>query len=140
MTTPVAICDLVHRYCDAVVRKDREQWAATWSPDATWDLGRGRLMHGREAIVDYWVGAVDAFDCVVQLAHNGEAVVDGVRGTGRWYISEHMQRRDGSNGLLLAFYDDEYAHVDGQWLFANRSITVLYRGPADLGAPFTPVG
>jgi hypothetical protein len=139
MSTPVEISDLVHRYCDAVVRKDRDQWAATWAPDAHWDLGRGRVMNGRDAIVDYWVGAVDAFDSVVQLAHNGQAVIDGERGSGRWYISEHMQRRDGTKGLLLAYYDDAYALVDGHWLFDSRSITILYRGPADLSAAFSVV-
>ena len=136
MSTPAAISDLVHRYCDAVVHKNREQWAATWTENAHWDLGMGRVMDGRQAIVDYWVGAVEAFDVVVQLAHNGQATVDGDRGTGRWYISEHMQRRDGSTGLLLAFYDDDYARVDGNWLFDRRAITILYRGPGDLGAPF----
>ncbi len=96
-------------------------------------------MNGRQAIVEYWVGRMDDFDVVVQLAHNGQATVDGERGSGRWYISEHMQRRDGTTGLLLAYYDDAYSLVDGQWLFDSRSITVLYRGPADLGAPFSPV-
>ena len=96
-------------------------------------------MDGRDAIVDYWVQAVDAFDSVVQLAHNGQATIDGDRGSGRWYISEHMQRRDGTKGLLLAYYDDIYALVDGQWLFGNRSISILYRGAADLSAPFPVV-
>lgn len=141
MSTPVEISDLVHRYCDAVVRKDREQWAATWAPNAQWDLGRGRVMNGRAAIVDYWVEAVDAFDTVVLLAHNGQAIIDDDTGTGsgRWYISEHMQRRDGTTGLLLAYYDDAYALVDDQWLFDSRSITILYRGPADLSVPFAQV-
>ena len=137
MTTPVEISDLVHRYCDAVVRKDRDQWAATWAPDARWDLGRGRIMNGAEAIVEYWVGAMEGFDTVVQLAHNGQATVDGDRATGRWYISEHMQRRDGTRGLLLAYYDDTYSVTAGEWRFASRAITILYRGPADLSAPFT---
>lgn len=65
MSTPVEISDLVHRYCDAVVRKDRDQWAATWAPDAHWDLGKGRVMGGKEAIVD-------GFDSIVQIAHNGQ--------------------------------------------------------------------
>lgn len=136
MTTPAEISDLVHRYCDAVVRKDRDQWAATWAPDAHWDLGRGRVMDGKEAIVEYWIGAMDAFDTVVQLAHNGQATIDGDRGVGRWYISEQMQRSDGTTGLLLAYYDDTYSVVEGDWRFASRAITILYRGPADLSAPF----
>ena len=139
MTTPVEISDLVHRYSDAVVHKNRDQWAATWAPDAYWDLGRGRVMDGKDAVVEYWVGAMDSFDTVVQLAHNGQATIDGDRGGGRWYISEHMQRSDGTTGLLLAYYDDTYSVVEGEWRFASRAITVLYRGPADLSTPFASV-
>ncbi|MEP7115125.1 MAG: nuclear transport factor 2 family protein [Ilumatobacteraceae bacterium] len=139
MSTPVEVSDLVHRYCDAVVRKDRDQWAATWAPDAHWDLGRGRVMDGVDAIVEYWVQAMDAFATVVQLAHNGQVTVDGERATGRWYISEHIQRADGTKGLLLAYYDDTYTVVEGHWRFASRAITILYRGPADLSAEFANV-
>ncbi|MEY2400767.1 MAG: hypothetical protein QOJ08_878 [Ilumatobacteraceae bacterium] len=138
MSTPPEISDLVHRYCDAVVHKDREQWASTWAPDAHWDLGSGRVMDGLDTIVEYWIRAVDGFDAIVQLAHNGQATIEGDLGTGRWYISEHTQRRDGTTGLLLAFYDDTYAVVDGQWRFASRAITILYRGPGDLSAGFSP--
>jgi hypothetical protein len=142
MSTPPEISDLVHRYCDAVVHKNRRQWVSTWAPDGHWDLGSGRVIDGADAIGDYWVKAVVAFDSVVQLAHNGQASVDGDKGTGRWYISEHNQRRDGTTGLLLAFYDDAYALIDGEWRFASRVITILYRGPGDLSAafPVTPPG
>ena len=50
-----------------------------------------------------------------------------------------MQRSDGTTGLLLAHYDDMYSIVEGRWRFASRAITILYRGPADLSAPFSPV-
>ena len=98
-------------------------------------------MNGTQAIVDFWVGAVDGFDAIVQLAHNGQATIDvGTgTGTGRWYISEHNQRRDGTTGLLLAYYDDAYTVVEGRWLFASRAITILYRGPADLSASFAEI-
>jgi hypothetical protein len=96
---------------------------------------------GREAIVQYWMTAMERFDIVVQVSHNGQATIDEDAGTGsgRWYISEHMQRVDGSTGLFLAFYDDTYSRVDGAWLFGSRAITVLYRGSGDLRGTFLPV-
>ena len=139
MATPTEISDLVHRYCDGVVRKDREQWSGTWAPDAHWDLGQGRVMDGADAIVEYWMQAVDGFDTIVQLAHNGLVTVDGDRARGRWYISEHYQLRDGTRGLMLAYYDDTYSVVEGDWRFASRAITILYRGPADLSKEFAEV-
>jgi hypothetical protein len=51
--TPVATDDflaiqrLVHRYVDAVVHRDGVRWGDTWADDATWDLGRGRLVEGQ---------------------------------------------------------------------------------------------
>ena len=44
------IQDLVHRYADAVVHYDGEQWGATWAADAEWTLAPGRELKGRDAI------------------------------------------------------------------------------------------
>lgn len=132
------VLDLVHRYSDAVTRKDRRAWSACWAEDATWDLGKGRFSRGKRDIVDLWQTSVDQLVVVVQLVHNGSVVVDDTQGTGRWYISEHVQRANGVRGLLLAWYDDTYVRVDGDWLFASRSLAPLYHGPPDLTANFSP--
>ena len=44
--------------------------------------------------------------------------------------------RDGSTGILLAYYDDLYTRVDGEWLLASRELVIQYGGPQDLSAPF----
>jgi ketosteroid isomerase-like protein len=133
------IAELVHRYCDAVCRKDAEQWAATWATDATWDLGKGRELHGRRAIVAYWLEAMALRTIVVQVAHNGEVTIDGAAAQGRWYFSEHQQYTTGETGILLAWYDDTYRHEDNRWVIATRRLTPLYSGPADLSGSFRPV-
>lgn len=140
-TTNDAIRDLVHLYSDAVVRCDRAQWGATWAPDAVWDLGKGRRIVGREEIVALWTKAMDGFVAVVQNVVNGTARLDAGAGTGvgRWYIIEHWQRTDDSRGILLAYYDDTYSRVDGEWRFASRELVIQYGGPADLSAPFQNV-
>ena len=132
------ILDLVHRYSDAVCRKDRDQWAATWADDAVWDLGKGRLTQGKTNIVGFWQAAVNSLNVVVQLVHNGTVSIDGESATGRWYISEHMERSGGIVGMLLAWYDDTYVRVDGEWLFTSRILASLYHGPPDLSGGFTP--
>ena len=131
-----AIENLVHRYADAVVHRDETAWAATWAPDASWELGRGRRVEGREAIVQFWNTAMDGFTAVVQNALNGAVDLDGDTGTGRWYVLEHFQRADGNPGMLLAHYDDTYTCIDGEWFFASRELVVHYGGPPDLSAPF----
>ena len=132
------ITDLVHRYADAVVRRDENRWASTWAPDAVWELGKGRRVEGRDAIVDLWNSAMDGFRAVVQNVVNGTAELDDGtgRGTGRWYIIEHWHRADDSRGILLAHYDDAYVRTADGWLFASRELVVQYGGPPDLSAPF----
>ncbi len=133
-----AIEDLVHRYADAVVRRDVEQWASTWAPDAVWELGADRRVEGVEAIVALWSSAMDGFRAVVQNVVNGTATLDDEAGSGegRWYIHEHWQRADDRRGILLAYYDDTYALTAAGWRFASRELRIQYRGPADLSGTF----
>ncbi len=142
----LAIAGLVHRYSDAVCRRDESQWTACWALDATWDLGRG-VFSGRAAIVDTWVEAMGRYTMVIQNAMNGTATCEGDRGTGRWYIVEHVSAADTTPSMMLAYYDDEYVRVsgagaggEGDWAFASRRLTIMYRGPADLSGTFTPTG
>jgi SnoaL-like protein len=134
------ISELVHRYSDAVSRKDRAQWSATWADDAHWDLGKGRVATGKADIVSLWQQAIDQFVVVVQMVHNGSVSIndDGDTARGRWYISEHVRRNTGVLGIMLAWYDDTYVRVDGTWLFSSRSLGSLYHGPPDLTGDFTP--
>ena len=132
------IAELVHRYADAVVNNDGDQWGSTWAPDAHWDLGQNRRMDGRDEIVAFWHRAMGGFNAVIQNVLNGTYQLDeqAGTGTGRWYIQEAFQRAGGESGILLAHYDDEYRNVDGRWLFGSRDLVVHYGGPADLSAPF----
>ncbi len=129
--------DLVHRYSDAVTRYDAVQWTATWAPDATWDLGKGRAFAGLEEIVSFWHTAMAGLHIVVQMVHNGTVSVTGAdTATGRWYVSENLERSSGERGILLAWYDDSYVRIDNQWRFARRALTRLYGGAPDLSAGF----
>lgn len=131
-----AIAGLVHRYADAVVRRDADQWTACWAPDSRWHLSPSRSVEGREAIAALWVSAMATFTAVVQMVNNGEVHVEGDTASGRWYITERFRRMNGDAGMLLAHYDDVYIAIDGAWLFASRALVVHYQGPPDLSAPF----
>ena len=133
----VAIQALVHRYADAVVHRDSSQWGRCWADDARWNLGGGRAVEGRPAIVELWLSAMKDFSAVVQTVQNGAAwpAGDG-RARGRWYISERYCRADGTRGILLAHYDDEYARRNEGWLFASRALQIHYTGAPDLSGEF----
>ena len=139
----VAIQRLVHRYSDAVVNRNAEQWGSCWADDANWDLGGGRNVEGKVAIVGLWLAAMNTMAAVVQMVENGDAwfnvdTADPGRdhAVGRWYIQERYQRVGGEVGLLLAHYDDLYVRSASGWLFAQRFLQVHYQGPADLSGSF----
>ena len=136
----VSIQRLVHRYSEAVVLRDGDQWGSCWAEDASWDLGRGRLVSGRAAIVDLWTSAMAGMAAVVQMTHNGDVLVDPSgtdRALGRWFIDERYRRTNGDVGMLLAHYDDAYVRGDDQqWRFASRFLQVHYHGRPDLSDEF----
>lgn len=135
----VAIQRLIHRYADAVVNRNGVQWSSCWADDADWDLGGGRMVEGKEAIVALWYSAMKGMASVVQLVHNGEVFADPAdpdQASGRWYIDERYRRADGVVGTLLAHYDDQYVRVGGTWLFARRFLQAHYNGPPDLSDTF----
>lgn len=135
-----AIRTLVHRYADAVCRDDREAWLDTWAEDATWEIGRGPVA-GRAAIGAALGRAMELFDAVVQLAHNGSAEVDPADpdvATGRWYMSEACRTRTGRTLHYLGYYDDRYVRTGDGWRFASRRLSWLYQGPPDLSGTFGP--
>lgn len=134
----VSIMRLANAYADAVIDRDADAWSACWAIDGVWDLGGGRAIEGRDAVVGLWNGAMSAFTTVVQTVHTGEVWcgVDDTHATGRWSISERFLMADGKRGMLLAHYNDEYRREDGKWLYTKRELVPHYQGPADLSGTF----
>ena len=132
-----AIRSLLHRYADAVCRFDPDQWAATWAPEGVWDMGRTKV-EGREAIGETWKTIMSGIPAVYHVYYNGTADLDDDAGTGsgRWYVGEFLHMADGSTVAMYGYYDDEYLLIDGEWLFSTRTLTPLYRGPADMSGDF----
>ena len=135
-----AIRDLVHRYADAVCRRDQDAWAATWAEDGVWQLPGAPRMEGRDAIVGLWAGAMAGFPFVVQIVHYGVLEMDGDSATGRWYLSENIQVAPDDGRYNIGVYQDRYVKKDGQWLFAERHYAILYNdeGKGDMTGTVIP--
>lgn len=138
-----AISDLVHRYANAVNDRDSEAWSSTFALEASWDLGPERAVKGRAEILSLWTKEMQRFRKVVQIVDSGTVDLDrsGRSGSGRWYFKEHFERNDGTSGFMVAHYDDEYLKVNGQWLFAVRSLVLHDRqtSGAEDGTGSTPI-
>jgi uncharacterized protein (TIGR02246 family) len=133
----LAIRQLAAEYIDAVNRYNGEDWIATWSDDATWFL-MGMEVSGKEDIFNLWKGAMSTFDFAIMMLNSGTVTVDGDSASGRWYVTEHINPKEGDTNLTLGVYDDKYIKKDGKWLFSERRYHVMYQGPADYSAPHNP--
>jgi uncharacterized protein (TIGR02246 family) len=137
-----AIRRLLHAYGDAVLDRDAAAWGALWSDDATWTLGPGRQLEGREAIVDHWRSSIAKYRRVVQVYLSSTATIDGDDAEGRAYLLELNVPVDGHRRVMVGYYDDTYRRddrADGRgWRFASRSLTKLYAGAPDLSGDFLP--
>lgn len=129
----IAIADVVARYADAVNAHDDLAWGATWAEECTWDLGPGRVLHGRDEVVRFWQAAMASFESVMQVAGHGHAREEGGGAVGSWTLIE-VNRRDGANRIVLGMYRDRYVRREGSWLFAERRFTAIYRGGLPDGA------
>ncbi|MCC6382996.1 MAG: nuclear transport factor 2 family protein [Dehalococcoidia bacterium] len=134
----VALHQLVDRYADAVNRRDADAWGACWAQDGTWDLGAGRQVTGRDAIVGLWKQLMGGLPFVVQIVHSGVVDSAGDTATARWYLTEYMHLPDGAKRMGVGVYRDDCVRVDGRWQFARRRYNLLYSGPADLSGTTFP--
>jgi hypothetical protein len=75
---------------------------------------------------------------VVMMLSSGTLQIDGEKATGRWYITEHLNPKDGDANMTLGVYDDEYALEDGRWVFTRRRYNVMYQGPQNLSGNYMP--
>lgn len=128
-----SIRTLVSRYAQAVIARDKDAWASTWSKDGKWEL-LGQAPEGRDAVVAHWELLMGGIQFVYQLAGEGSIEIDesGQRGTGRFPTVEFAKLGDGPGNLMLGTYHDVYVIEDGEWRFLSRRMDIQYMGPSDL--------
>ena len=86
----------------------RPAWGELWTGDATWELGPGRVVEGRDAIVDHWRAAMADYRHVVQLYLSSTATFDGDEAAGRAYLVELNVPIEGDRRVLVGWYEDAY--------------------------------
>jgi ketosteroid isomerase-like protein len=114
-------------YTDAVMMKDYDRLASLFTDDAAVRMPHiGEEAIGREAIrsaVERLQGLCDVF---VQTSHAGAVQLEKDGATGRAYVSELVQLRDGVSQLNYAVYHDRYARTPEGWKFSERVYEVRY--------------
>jgi hypothetical protein len=135
MVTPrddLAIRNLVDAYSDRVGRRDDEVWRSTWMPDCVWSI-RDTEVRGIDAAYALYSQAMSTYPRLLQTVLSGwvGARADGPIG-GIWHLLEIQRTEQGEERMVVGRYEDTYAKLDGQWRFAERRFSILYR--ARIGA------
>lgn len=134
----LALNKLMARYVDAANRRDGAAWSSTWAEDGRWLL-MGMEITGRENILGLWQQVLEGFEFAILMPASGHFDIDGDTATGHWYLQEFTRDLQGEALAALSRYNDSYVKVNGQWLFASREYSFLYRGPADLSGEYIPL-
>lgn len=129
-----AIEELVSAYCEACDEHDIPRLAGLFAEDAVYGSPSGVLVSkGRAEIAEMFVRAFRVRGPGFHWTHDlvmrfDEENPDRARGI----VASHAETFVNRVPSLAAMkYDDEYRRVDGQWLFARRSIRFLYYVPAE---------
>lgn len=121
----LAIRELVDSYNDAVMRFDRDAWAANWTDDAVWSLpGMGEIA-GKDKFVPMWQQMMAGFSFVGFFASAGPIVVNGNAAHATWYQQEFLHQKDGAKRRITGRYEDDYVKRGGRWFFQKRVYSVL---------------
>ncbi|MEX6725351.1 nuclear transport factor 2 family protein [Parapedomonas caeni] len=122
----IAIYELNWAYGDAVCRRDKADFAATWADDGIWHLPWGEPVQGRQVIADYWAEQIANYPFHNFASYTGALAIDGDRATGRMWTTETVQNIKGATGVVIGRYDDEYVKRDGRWYYASKRFTPLH--------------
>ena len=137
----LTIQQLYARYSDAIMRNDDETFGSCWGDDAYWLL-LGNEYRGKKAIVEAYRNSVQGTDFIMHLAISPLISINGDRARVRSQIQEILHFAGSGGMMILGIYNDELHKRDGQWLFADRRISVRYSGPFHMDdntfMPFPP--
>lgn len=124
----LALQELANRYTDAILRVDRENLQSCWSESGVWHI-MGQRFEGRNAIADFYQALTEGAVHVRHVAHSPILRLNNDSAEGRWQVTETVCGKDGAGSVILGVYDDTYTKRNGEWLFAERKLDIVYHGP-----------
>jgi hypothetical protein len=114
---------------DAVLRRDSNEVASTWTDDGEWQRADGTTVIGRRAIEEAVAADLEGCSWLVQTTRQAVITMEGPHSaTGRVVIDEQFATLDGVVGSRLATSHDHYVRrAGGPWRFASRRVEIIHR-------------
>ena len=123
----LALRDLLAEFTDAVNRMAPGDVGTLFTRDGEWIVSGWGSYRGPDDIVTFLSGLLERWEVFLHVVHTGRVWLDGSRATGRWYISEFGQLKDGTEVKFAGVYHDDYVRSDGGWRFARRRYDSMFR-------------
>jgi ketosteroid isomerase-like protein len=120
-----AIRDLPLRYCHSVWQKDLDGYVNLFTDDGAMSSNDPTLprAQGREGLRKMIGQGLDTSKPRPFIHNHVIELLGPDRAKGTCYVEVRLLR-DGKKHLLNAWYNDEYAKVNGEWKFKSRQIMV----------------
>jgi hypothetical protein len=116
-----AIEQIQKKWHQAIAKKDLDLMMSLWAPNATWTVGPGETLAGKEQIRRFWLGT-PPFGSDVQWvsetpAYKLRSTVNGDRGT--LYFECHNVDAETREVVTVTASDMQVARIDGYWLITE---------------------
>jgi hypothetical protein len=121
------IADLRVEFTDAAMMNDHDRLGSLFTPDGVLRIPGAAI----EAVGPAQISALgrrraETAGCFVQNTHPGKIEIDGDTASGRAYVYELFQLRDGASHVNHAIYHDRYRRTAEGWKFVERVYEVRY--------------
>jgi hypothetical protein len=127
LTDLVEIQALYAEFTDAVMMNDHQRFGSLFTPEGALRIPDASIDAVGPAQIRALGEKREAFaECFVQNTHPGTVDVDGDTASGRSYMFELFQLRDGTSYVNYAVYHDRYERTSDGWRFAERVYEVRY--------------
>lgn len=120
---------LTATYSQAVMRRDGNAAALTYTADGVLSAFYAPDIVGRQAIADALTSALLPLQFICQVASAGIIDVQGDTATASWTITEHYKFKDREElGCCFGTYEDSLTRYPEGWRFTHRRFIPFYRG------------
>ena len=124
------IIRLVNRFDQATNLRDVAAFAKLWTEDAVWEISKPiyTKAEGREKIVAMLGKLYEPLDFFFRTTQTPliDMQTPGHSATARAETIELARMNNGMSYANVAFYEDEYRKVHGEWLFSGRHYKYIW--------------